>query len=54
MKVTMQVVGELSHATITQVFHVPKMKNILIFMSKFIFEGFKMRFDKDGCKVNDA
>jgi len=30
IKATMQVGGELSHATITQVLHVPKMKNNLI------------------------
>ncbi len=30
------------------------MKNSFISMSKFIFEGFKVEFDKDGCKVNDA
>jgi hypothetical protein len=54
IKATMQVGGKLSHATITQVLHVPKMKNNLISVSKFIFEGFKVEFDKDGCKVNDA
>jgi hypothetical protein len=46
--------GKLSHATITQVLHVPKMKNILILVSKLIFKDFKMEFDKDGYKVNDA
>jgi hypothetical protein len=46
--------GELSHATITQVLHVPKMKNNFISVSKLISEGFKVEFDKDGCKVNDA
>jgi len=46
--------GELSHATITKVLHVPKMKNNFIFVSKLILEGFKVEFDKDGCKVNDA
>jgi hypothetical protein len=30
------------------------MKNNLIFVSKLILEGFKVEFDKDGCKVNDA
>jgi hypothetical protein len=54
IKATMQVGDKLSHKTITQVFHVPKMKSSLISMNKFIFEGFKMEFDKDGCKVNDA
>jgi len=46
--------AKLSHATITQVLHVPKMKNNLISVSKLILEGFKVEFDKDGCKVNDA
>jgi hypothetical protein len=54
IKATMQVGGELSHTTITEVLHVPKMKNSLISVSKFIFEGFKVEFDKDGCKVNNA
>jgi hypothetical protein len=52
IKATMQVGGEFTHITITQVFHVPKMKNNLISVSKFISEGFKVKFDKDGCKVN--
>jgi len=46
--------GELSHTTITQILHVPKMKNSLISVSRFIFKGFKVEFDKDGCKVNDV
>jgi hypothetical protein len=46
--------GELTHITITQVLHIPKMKNSFISMNKFISEGFKVEFDKDGCKVNDA
>ncbi len=54
IKATMQVGGELSHATITQVLHVPKMKNNFISVSKLISEGFKVEFEKDGCKVNDA
>jgi hypothetical protein len=41
-------------ATITQVFHVPKMKNSFIFVSKFILAGLKVEFDKDGCKVNNV
>jgi hypothetical protein len=53
-KATMHVRGELTDITITQVLHVPKMKNSLISMSKLIFEGFKVEFNKDGCKVNDA
>jgi len=54
IKATMQVGGELTHATITQVLHVPKMKNNLISVSKLISEGFKVEFDKDGYKVNNA
>jgi len=54
IKTTMQVGGELTHTTIAQILHVPKMNNSLIFVCKLIFEGFKMEFDKDGCKVNDA
>jgi hypothetical protein len=47
IKATMQVGGEFSHTTITQVLHVLKMKNNLIFISKFISESFKVEFDKD-------
>jgi len=54
IKAIMQVGGEFTHATITQVLHVPKMKNSLISVSKLISESFKVEFDKDGCKVNDA
>jgi hypothetical protein len=54
IKATMQVGGKLSHATITQVLHVPKMKNNLISVSKVISKGFKVEFDNDGCKVNDV
>jgi hypothetical protein len=54
IKAIMQLGGKLSHATITQVLHVPKMKNNLIFVSKLISKGLKMGFDKDGCKVKDA
>ncbi len=54
IKATMQVGGKLSHATITPVLHVPKMKNSFISVSKLISESFKVEFDKDGCKVNDA
>jgi len=53
-KATMQVGGELTHTTITQVLHGPKMKNNLISVSKLISKGFKVEFDKDGYKVNDA
>ncbi len=54
IKATMQAKGKMSHTIITQVLHVPKMKNSLISMTKLIYEGFKVEFDKDGCKVNDA
>jgi hypothetical protein len=40
--------------TITQVFHVPKMKNSFIYVSKLISEGLKVEFDKDGYKVNNV
>jgi hypothetical protein len=45
IKTTMQVGGELSHTTITQVPHVPKMKSSLISVNKLISEGFKVEFD---------
>ncbi len=54
IKATMQVGGKLTHATIIQVLYFPKMNNSFISVSKLIFEGFKVEFDKDGCKVNDA
>ncbi len=60
IKATMQVGGQLTHTTITQVLHLPKIKNNLISVSKLISviklisEGFKVEFDKDGCKVNHA
>jgi hypothetical protein len=54
IKATMQVGGKLTHTTITQVLHVPKMKNSLISVSKLISKGFKVEFDKDGCKVNNV
>jgi hypothetical protein len=40
--------------TIIQVLHVPKMKNSLIFVSKFILEGLKVEFDKDGYMMNNV
>jgi hypothetical protein len=40
IKATMQVGGRMLSTTITQILHVPKMKNRLIFVSKFISEGF--------------
>ncbi len=54
IKITMQMGGKLLHTTITQVLHVPKMKNNIIFVSKLISERFKVEFNKDGCKVNDT
>jgi len=54
IKATMQVGGQLTLTTITQVLHVPKMKNSLTFVSKLTFKGFKVEFDEDGCKVNNA
>jgi hypothetical protein len=54
IKATMQVGGRVLFTTITQVFHVSKMKNSLISVSKLISEGLKVEFDKDGCKVNTA
>jgi hypothetical protein len=54
IKATMQVGGKMSHTTITQVLHVPKIKSNHISMSKLISEGFKVEFDKDDCKVNNA
>ncbi len=40
--------------TITQGFHVPKMNNNFISISKFMLEGLKVEFDKDGCKLNNV
>jgi hypothetical protein len=54
IKATMQVGGQLTHTTITQVFHVPKLKNNLISVSKLMSKGFKVEFDKDGYKGNNA
>jgi hypothetical protein len=54
IKAKMQVGGELSHTTITQILHVPKMNNSLIYVSKLISKGFKVEFNKNGCKVNDT
>ncbi len=54
IKATMQVGGKMLLTTITQVLHVPKMKNSLIFVSKLISEGLKVEFDNDGCKVNNV
>jgi hypothetical protein len=54
IKATMQVGGRMLFTTITQVLHVPKMKNSLISISKLILEGLKVELDKDGCKVNNA
>jgi hypothetical protein len=54
IKATIQVGGKMLLTIITQVFHVPKMKNGLISVSKLILEGLKVEFDKDGCKVNNV
>jgi hypothetical protein len=54
IKATMQVGGKLLLITIIQVLHVPKMKNSFIFVSKLISEGLKVKFDKDGYKVNNV
>jgi len=54
IKAIMQAGGKMSHTTITQVLHVPKMKNNFISVNKFIFEGFKVEFNKDGWKVNNV
>jgi hypothetical protein len=54
IKATMRSGGKMSHTTITQVLHVPNMKNSLISVNKLIYEGFKVEFDKDGYKVNDV
>jgi hypothetical protein len=54
IKATMQVGGRVLFTTITQVLHVPKMKNSFISVSKLISEGLKVEFDKDDCKVNNA
>jgi hypothetical protein len=54
IKATMQVGGRVLFTTITQVLHLPKMKNSLHFVSKLILKGLKVEFDKDGGKVNNA
>jgi hypothetical protein len=51
IKATMQVGGKL---LLTQVLHVPNIKNSLIYVSKLISKGLKVEFDKDGCKVNNV
>jgi hypothetical protein len=50
-KATMQVGGRVLFTTITQVLHVPKMKNSLISFNKLIWEGLKVRFDKMDVRV---
>jgi hypothetical protein len=54
IKATMQIGGRMLLTTITQVLYVPKMKNSLIFVSKFISKGLKVKFDKDGCNANNV
>ncbi len=53
IKATMQVGGKMLLTTITQVLHVPKMKNNLISICKLILDGLKVEFDRDVCKVNN-
>jgi hypothetical protein len=45
IKATMQVEGRV-FTTITQVLHVPQMKNSLIFVSKINLKGLKVDFDR--------
>jgi len=54
IKATMQVGSKMLFTTITHVFKVPKRKNSLISVNKFILEGLKVEFDKDGYKVNNV
>jgi hypothetical protein len=54
MKATMQVKVKMLLITITQVFHVPKMKNSFISVNKLISKGLKVEFEKDGCNVNNV
>ncbi len=52
VKATIQVGGKIFLTTIIQVVHVLKMKNNFISVNKLISEGLKVKFDKDGYKVN--
>jgi hypothetical protein len=54
IKATMQVGGKMLLTTITQVLHVPKMKNSFISISELISKGLKVEFDEDSCKVNNV
>jgi hypothetical protein len=54
IKATMLIRGKMLVTTITQILHVPKMRNNLISINKFISKGLKVEFDKDDCKVNNA
>jgi hypothetical protein len=54
IKASIQVGGKMLFTTITQVHHVPKVRNSFIFISKFILEGLKVESDKDDCKVNNV
>ncbi len=54
IKATMQIGGKMLFIGIIQIFHVPKMKNNFISISKLISKGLKMEFDKDGYKVNNV
>jgi hypothetical protein len=54
IKATMQIGCRMLFTTITQILHVPKMKNSLISISKLISKGLKVEFGKNGYKVNNA
>jgi hypothetical protein len=54
IKATMQIGGRMLFITIIQVLHVPKMKISFISIKKFISKNLKVKFDKDGCKVNNV
>jgi hypothetical protein len=54
IKATMQIGGKMLFTIVTQVLHVPKMKNSFISVNKLILEGLKVKFHKDGCKVNNV
>jgi hypothetical protein len=43
----------MSLTTITEILHVPNMKNSFLSNNKLISEGLKLEFDKDGYKVNN-
>jgi hypothetical protein len=51
IKATMQVGGQLTHTTITQVLHVPKMKNNLILVSNVTTLALRSEPRQRGYKV---